>query len=327
MFSANATATYDFVTTSNAFGINTPNPVYALDVNGTVNVNKGNALNNKVLVLWDGGSNDSLTTGTNFFGLGVSGSMLRYQAAQTSHSHTWFHGAAATMTFSNTELTMGGTLRSTTGSLTLGTTNFTEAGLSSAVTQAASSSNAAFFASNALPSYLPLAGGTMTGNIVGNSNITSRAWVVAPQIALSQGAANLVVTNTNTYPLTGEPGNPTQSQFRGGFLNGQNDSGLTLAWNQARLLFRGCMMGTSSNASIVNAAVRVFNGSTWATLAFMTLRDNGTTSGYCTQISPLFSLGAASNASCTLGLQLLSTSTSNLSTTYRLGSATLYPVV
>ena len=86
-------------------------------------------------------------------------------------------------------------------------------------------------------------------------------------------------------------------------------------------------MGTSSNTSTMTAAIRVYDGSNWTTLTSMNISDNGTSSGYCTNVSPPFSLGAASNASCTLGIQLLSTSTSNLSTTYRLGSVSLYPVV
>jgi len=68
------------VTAAANVGIGTVSPVYKLDVNGSVNINKANTLNNKLLVLFDQGHLDSLATACNFYGFGVNGVTLRYQS-------------------------------------------------------------------------------------------------------------------------------------------------------------------------------------------------------------------------------------------------------
>jgi hypothetical protein len=81
-------------------GINTASPAYILDVNGTLRVNSSNTLNNKLLVLWDGGSSDSLATANNFFGFGINSSTLRYQVPSGS-LHAFYNGTSEYMRIAN----------------------------------------------------------------------------------------------------------------------------------------------------------------------------------------------------------------------------------
>ena len=85
-------------------------------------------------------------------------------------------------------------------------------------------------------------------------------------------------------------------------------------------------MGTSSNSSTLTANLRLLSGGTWSTLTGMTLSDYGTVNGFTTNVSPLFSLGSGANSGCVLGIQLMTTTSSNISTKYRIGTVTLAPV-
>jgi hypothetical protein len=89
-------------------GIGISSPSYVLDVNGTVNVNKGLTTNNKLLVLYDLGSSDSLATACNFYGFGVNGNTLRYQVPD-NQKHQWYGGTTAMMTLTNSSLGIGTT--------------------------------------------------------------------------------------------------------------------------------------------------------------------------------------------------------------------------
>ena len=72
-------------------GIGTNAPNYNLAVNGPAQFG-ANALNNKILVLWDVNPTDNLTTATNFFGFGINNVTLRYQVDTTSASHKFYCG-------------------------------------------------------------------------------------------------------------------------------------------------------------------------------------------------------------------------------------------
>lgn len=75
------------VTAATNVGIGTTSPIYKLDVNGTININKSLTTNNKLLVLYDTMSSDSLTTACNFYGFGINGGTLRYQSV---NQHTFY---------------------------------------------------------------------------------------------------------------------------------------------------------------------------------------------------------------------------------------------
>jgi hypothetical protein len=70
--------------------------------NGVVNVNGGNAANNKQLVIYESAAADAPSTATNFFGLGVNSATLRYQVAQTTHTHKFYTGSTLGFTITNT---------------------------------------------------------------------------------------------------------------------------------------------------------------------------------------------------------------------------------
>lgn len=164
----------------------------------------------------------------------------------------------------------------------------------------------------------------VTGTARATGNVISRSGIVGGSLKLWDQVGNLPVNSNVTIPLNTEPGNPGPSMFTGGFLNGTDGSGLGLAWNNAYVTIRGCMMGTTNTPSTVNATLKVYNGMSWTSLTNLTLTDRGTFQGYTTNISPPISLGSASNATqCALGISFNSVSTSNISTTYRLGAATL----
>ena len=72
-------------------GIQTENPSYPLDVNGSMRINNQNIQENKVLTLWDNNVEDSLVTACNFYGFGVSNDFLRYQAPNLC-DHRFYSG-------------------------------------------------------------------------------------------------------------------------------------------------------------------------------------------------------------------------------------------
>jgi hypothetical protein len=167
------------------------------------------------------------------------------------------------------------------------------------------------------------------GSISIASNVSTKAWTVSPTIMLASGCTDCQVgSNAPTNTLNREDGNPGNSQFYGGLLNGYDASGLSLAWNSARLLLRGCMMWTGSNASTVTANVNVYSSasSNWTTLTTTTLKDYGMANGYTTNVTPAFSLGTAGTAACVLGIQFTSSTSSGMSTTYRMGQVQLIPI-
>jgi hypothetical protein len=139
-------------------------------------------------------------------------------------------------------------------------------------------------------------------------------------MCISPGVRNLAVNGTTTYTLNTEYGNPSTSMFNGGFLDGQDNSGLGASWTRSVLILRGCMTGTGSNASTVSATVQVTNnnGALWTALtAPFNLTDHGAM--WSTNTSPPFSLGTY-NTNAVLGIKFNSTSSSNVSTNYCLGS-------
>jgi hypothetical protein len=81
-------------------GINTATPAYILDVNGTLRVNAGNTVNNKLLVLYDANSGESLTSGTSFYGFGINSSILRYQVP-SGNIHSFYNGTSEYMRIAN----------------------------------------------------------------------------------------------------------------------------------------------------------------------------------------------------------------------------------
>ena len=90
-------------------GIGTASPAYALDVNGTISANKANTTNNKLLVLWDGNTDDAVATACNFYGFGINTNILRYQVPNSSTTHSWFCGTSNPMNLTNSGLALGTT--------------------------------------------------------------------------------------------------------------------------------------------------------------------------------------------------------------------------
>ena len=89
-------------------GIGALYPAYALDVNGSVNVNKSNLANvNKLLVLYDGNSTDSLGSATSFFGFGINTAAIRYQVQDKYSSHIFYGGVVQYASLKNTGLAIG----------------------------------------------------------------------------------------------------------------------------------------------------------------------------------------------------------------------------
>jgi hypothetical protein len=77
-------------------GIDTASPAYKLDVAGTIRLG-ANAVNNKLLVLFDHNAGESLSTGIDFYGLGINGGTLRYQVP-SGCAHKWYSGSTNTTT-------------------------------------------------------------------------------------------------------------------------------------------------------------------------------------------------------------------------------------
>ena len=81
-----------------------------LGIQAGMRVNQNNNLHNKLLVLWDAGVNDPVSSATLFFGLGINSGMLRYQTAGPFDTHAFFGGSTEYM-------------RIVAGSVGIGTTN------------------------------------------------------------------------------------------------------------------------------------------------------------------------------------------------------------
>ena len=86
-------------------GIGTTSPTQLLEVNGTARLNTGNNVYNKLLVLWDGNTSESITGATSFYGLGVNSGTLRYQTDNTGAQHKFYCGATLGAYISNTTVT------------------------------------------------------------------------------------------------------------------------------------------------------------------------------------------------------------------------------
>ena len=82
---------------SNNLGIGLSNPAYTLDVSNTIRLNSTLTSNNKLLVLYDGNSNDAVSTACNFYGFGMNSNSLRYQVPGLS-SHRFYSGNNLSMT-------------------------------------------------------------------------------------------------------------------------------------------------------------------------------------------------------------------------------------
>jgi len=156
---------------------------------------------------------------------------------------------------------------------------------------------------NTAPTY-PL---DVNGVIHTNSNIICSATGTIHETLILQYAYQDMPAGTNTYNISIEPGNTISSYgstFNGGFLNGSNCSGETIAWNRGRLTIRSCTNSTNMTASTwSNVNIRCYNSNNqaWTTLATMTLKDNGSTYGYTTNVSEWFSL-SDTNTAC-IGIQ------------------------
>jgi predicted acyltransferase (DUF342 family) len=87
-------------------GTSSPNTLYSTTMTGTLQINSVNATNNKLLVLYDSASTDAVATAYNFFGFGVNGSTLRYQAP-AANQHLWYLGNTAQMTLNSGGLSVG----------------------------------------------------------------------------------------------------------------------------------------------------------------------------------------------------------------------------
>ena len=92
-FLFNSNTLGNIFTTGGNIGVNTTSPGYGLDVNGSVNINKTNTVNNKLLILYDISASDNLTTATSFFGFGINTNTLRYQVNSTGDNHRFYCGA------------------------------------------------------------------------------------------------------------------------------------------------------------------------------------------------------------------------------------------
>jgi hypothetical protein len=77
-------------------GITSPN--VNLEVAGSVRIGNNAALNNKLLVLWDNNTGESLLTGTAFYGFGINNGTLRYQVDATPSVHKFYNGSVHGMT-------------------------------------------------------------------------------------------------------------------------------------------------------------------------------------------------------------------------------------
>jgi hypothetical protein len=80
--------------------LSTSIPLYNLQIDGVASINYLKNIYNKLLVLWDGTSADSVATATNFYGFGINDSTLRFQVDATTSFHR-FYGAATQFGYVN----------------------------------------------------------------------------------------------------------------------------------------------------------------------------------------------------------------------------------
>jgi hypothetical protein len=111
----------------------------ALDVNGSVRINSGNNANNKLLVLWDGGTGDAVASACNFYGFGINTNTLRYQTPNNTNNHVFFQGANAVMLVGS-NVGIGTTtpaypLQISSGSIAMHNTNFAVGSCNSVIFQ------------------------------------------------------------------------------------------------------------------------------------------------------------------------------------------------
>ena len=87
-------------------GIGNITPSYVLDVNGPMRVNSIGNTSNKLLVLFDAGVSDNISTACNFYGFGINPFTFRYQAPPLG-THNFYIGPTSIMTLSNTSVGIG----------------------------------------------------------------------------------------------------------------------------------------------------------------------------------------------------------------------------
>jgi hypothetical protein len=93
----------------NRLGVGTcnTNSLYTAEIQGTLCINKANIWPmNKLLVLFDNGSNDAVATACNFFGFGINSNMLRYQVP-ASQKHCFYINNAETLSITSTGIGVG----------------------------------------------------------------------------------------------------------------------------------------------------------------------------------------------------------------------------
>jgi hypothetical protein len=61
-------------------------------------------------VLFDGNSGEAASTATNFFGMGVNASTLRYQASATTNFHRFYCGSTLAASIGSSSTTLPGSL-------------------------------------------------------------------------------------------------------------------------------------------------------------------------------------------------------------------------
>jgi hypothetical protein len=66
----------------------------------------GQPVLNKIVTLWDGNAGDNPSSATNFYGLGINNSILRYQVDSTSARHTFYGGSSEYARFTNLGLSI-----------------------------------------------------------------------------------------------------------------------------------------------------------------------------------------------------------------------------
>jgi hypothetical protein len=70
--------------------------------NGVINASNNNTINNKVLVLYEGGASDAPSTATNFSGIGIqTGGAMRYQVGSATNYHRFFCGTTQSFFITN----------------------------------------------------------------------------------------------------------------------------------------------------------------------------------------------------------------------------------
>jgi hypothetical protein len=92
-------------TTGGNIGINITTPLYTVDVNGTLRVNSGNTLFNKLITLFDNSPSDSPIGSTNFYGFGINNGNFRYQVPSGAQ-HSFFSGSTSSLLISTTLVTI-----------------------------------------------------------------------------------------------------------------------------------------------------------------------------------------------------------------------------